>query len=195
MRVAGPVSSSQKDTHSSQGRALAKPSSWMSAGEGEKSGSSPQQCWLGAPQSPTYSSAQCPVGSCSQGSLITESQIPDDLKLPRVTGLPLPQEVDQSSCGSFFWSYSLTSPVNLSSAGPGTDGSSSLLTPMRYGHWRSQSQSITLGPKANPGSKESQQSQQEPSSTRNPWVLGSWTNGPGIHWAMPSSVDIVRGLW
>lgn len=49
------------------------------------------------------------------------------------TFLSVPQEVDPSSCGSSSWSCSPTSRASPSSAGLGTDGSSSSLTPMRYG--------------------------------------------------------------
>lgn len=74
-------------------------------------------------------SRPCPSRTTSKRGA-TQSSKANQLFLQRYWLASL--EVDQSSCGSFFWSYSLTSPVNLSSAGPGTDGSSSLLTPMRW---------------------------------------------------------------
>uniref|UniRef100_A0ABI7ZJ12 ETS proto-oncogene 1, transcription factor n=1 Tax=Felis catus TaxID=9685 RepID=A0ABI7ZJ12_FELCA len=40
--------------------------------------------------------------------------------------------VDQSSCGSFFWNYSLINPVSLLSAGPEMAGNSSFLIQMRW---------------------------------------------------------------
>lgn len=55
------------------------------------------------------------------------------LKSVKTCNAPSPQEVDLSSCGSFSWNCSLTNPASRSSAGLGTDGSLSLLTPMRYG--------------------------------------------------------------
>lgn len=42
------------------------------------------------------------------------------------------QEVGRSSCGSFFWNYSLISLVSLLSAGQEMAGNSSFLTQMRY---------------------------------------------------------------
>lgn len=46
---------------------------------------------------------------------------------------PSPQEAAPSSCGSFSWNCCPTSRASHSSAGRGTDGSSSWLTPTRYG--------------------------------------------------------------